>query len=51
MGVMCKAIVQLENIDDNSNTQKQNKNGASERDKSNEKIFAQTKKHEKVLLL
>ena len=40
-----------ENNNDISNTHKKNKNGGGEQDKSNKTSFAQTKKHEKGLLM
>ena len=44
---MHKAKFKLEKNNDTSNTQKHNKNGGGEKDKSNETGFAQTQKHEK----
>ena len=48
---MRKVKFKPENDNDKSNTQKHNKYVGGKRDKSNETNFAQTQKHEKVLLL
>ena len=45
--VMRKVKFIAENDNEKSNTQKQNKNGGSERDKSNETSFSQMHKHDK----
>ena len=48
--VIPKVKFKSEKKNEKSNTQKQNKNGGGEQDKSNETSFAQTQKHEKGLL-
>ena len=48
---MCKMRFKSEQNNNKSNTQKQNKNGGGEQDKSNETGFELIQKHEKVLLL
>ena len=45
--VMLTVKFKEEKNNDKINTQKLNKNGGGERDKSNETSFAQTQKHEK----
>ena len=51
MDVMSKVKFESEKNNGKNNTQKQNKNGGGEQDKSNETSFAQTQKLEKVTLL
>ena len=48
---MHKVKFKVEKNNDKSNTQKQNKNGGGEQDKSYEASFSITQKHEKLLLL
>ena len=48
---MSKVKFESEKNNGKNNTQKQNKNGGGEQDKSNETSFAQTQKLEKVTLL
>ena len=48
---MSKVKFESEKNNGKNNTQKQNKNGGGEQDKSNETSFAQTQKHEKVLFM
>ena len=47
VGIMRQVKFKSENNNDKINTQKNNKNGGGERDKSIEMSFAQTQKHEK----
>ena len=51
MDVMCEVNFKSEKNNDESNTQKQNKNGGGEQDKSKKTSFSQAEKHERVLLL